>query len=422
MTPAPPGLARCRAAAPSPGERSPSLSMRARYDLVVIGAGPAGEKGAARAAYFGKQVGIVDDNPRPGGIAVTTAGIPTKTLREGAVYLSGLGQSAIHLPQPTTQDPWRLLMARKREVSQFMTKTVERNLSRHGIDRIHGRARLLADRRVEVTTAGGAGTVLEAEAILLAAGSRPRSLPFVPRDDPDVHDADDILDIERAPASLLVLGGGAVGCEYASIFAALGTRVSVLNARAHLLPALDVEMARAFAESFTGMGIRVTAGTPVVDLERRGGVLRARLGDGRSFEAEKVLVAVGRVPCTEDLGLAAAGVKTDGAGWVLVDERFATTAPGVFADGDMIGPPALASVAMEQARVAVSHAFGFHASTTATDSLWPNYVFSIPEVAWVGLTEEAARATGLEYETGRSSFGANAKARISGFADGLIKL
>ena len=396
--------------------------MRSRYDLVVIGAGPAGEKGAARAAYFGKRVGIVDDNPRPGGIAVTTAGIPTKTLREGAIYLSGLGQSAIHLPQPSAADPWRLLTARKLEVAEFMTKAVERNLSRHGIDRIHGRGRLLGDRRVEVTARGGERVVLETDAILLAAGSRPRQLPFVAPDDPDVHDSDNILDIERAPHSLLVLGGGAVGCEYASIFAALGTRVNVLDARPHLLPALDVEMARAFAESFNGMGIRVVAGAQVVGVERSGGVLQARLADGRSFEAEKVLVAAGRVPCTEGLGLAEAGVATHDPGWVLVDDRFATTAPGVFAAGDMIGPPALASVAMEQARVAVSHAFGFEASTTATDRLWPTYVFSIPEVAWVGITEEAARAAGIDYETGRASFASNAKARISGFADGLIKL
>src|SRR5262249_54072578 len=181
--------------------------MRSRYDLVVIGAGPAGEKGAARAAYFGKRVGIVDLNPRPGGIAVTTAGIPTKTLREGAIYLSGIGQSAIHLPQPSTRDPWSLLMARKLEVSEFMTKTVERNLSRHGIEHIQGRPRLVGEQRVEVTFPGGKRTVLEAEVILLATGSRPRQPAFAPREDPDVHDSDTILGLERAPASLLVLGG-----------------------------------------------------------------------------------------------------------------------------------------------------------------------------------------------------------------------
>ncbi len=395
--------------------------MRSSYDLVVIGAGPAGEKGAARAAYFGKRVGIVDLNLRPGGIAVTTAGIPTKTLREGAIYLSGLGQRTIHLPRPMAQDPWSLLMARKREVSELMTKTVERNLARHGIDRIQGRARLLPDRRVEVTTSGGERVSLQAQAILLAVGSRPHRPPFVPQDDPNVHDSDDILNIEQAPESLITIGGGAAACEYASTFAALGTRVIVIDERPHLLPALDVETARAFAEAFNAMGIRILSGAHVVSLERRGKALEVRLADGRSFAGEKVLVAAGRCPCTDDLGLAAAGVETDAAGWVRVDERFETTAPGVFAAGDMIGPPALASVAMEQGRLAVSHAFGIE-SCKETDRLWPTYVFSIPEVAWIGLTEEAARAAGIDYETGRSSFGSNAKARISGFTDGLIKL
>jgi NAD(P) transhydrogenase len=257
--------------------------------------------------------------------------------------------------------------------------------------------------------------------VLLASGSRPSHPPGVPLDDPDVHDSESILGIERAPESLLVLGGGAIGCEYASIFAAIGTRVTLVAARPQLIRALDVEMARVLAESFNGMGIRVLTGARVVGVERRGGTLEAQLADGRSLAVEKVLVAAGGRPCTEGLGLADAGVETDARGWVSVDERYATTAPGVCAAGDVIGPPGLASVGMEQARVAVCHAFGFEYKT-ATDRFWPTYVFSIPEVAWVGLAEEEAQASGLEYETGRSSFASNAKARISGFADGLLKL
>ena len=159
----------------------------------------------------------------------------------------------------------------------------------------------------------------------------------------------------------------------------------------------------------------------MVGVERKDGRLEARLANGPPLAADKILVAAGGRPCTEGLGLDDAGVKTDASGWVCVDERYATTAPGVYAAGDLIGPPGLASVAMEQARVAVGHAFGFEYKIV-TDRFWPTYVFSIPEVAWVGFTEEAARAAGLQYETGRSSFGSNAKARISGFADGLIKL
>jgi NAD(P) transhydrogenase len=395
--------------------------MTTKYDLVVIGAGPAGEKGAAQAAYFGKRVAIVDSRPRPGGIAVTSAGIPTKTMREGAVYLSGLGQRANGVAAPSATDPWGVLMARRLEVSEFMTKAVERNLVRHGIESMRGRARLLPGPGVEVERADGERAQLAADVVLLACGSRAGRPAGVSRDDPDVHDTDSILEIERVPRSVLVIGGGPTGCEYASIFAGLGVSVTIVDGADHLLPALDVEMARVLAESFNSMGIRVVPMATVSAVMRENGALEVRLADGRKLGAEKVLVAVGRRPQIEGLGLAEAGVQLDDAGWVRVDERYETTLSGVFAAGDVIGDLGLASVAMEQARVAVCRAFGFEFKT-AIDCFRPAYVFSIPEAAWVGLTEEQARAAGIEYEVGRSSFGANAKARISGFPDGLVKL
>src|SRR5262245_25983870 len=265
----------------------PDAHMAAKYDLVVLGAGPAGEKGAAQAAYFGKRVAVVDPSPRPGGIAVSTAGIPTKTLREGAIYLWGLGQSAIGVPPASAQDSWRLLMARKLEVSEFMTKAVERNLVRHGIERIRGRARCLPGRCVEVEKIAGERVAFEANAVLLATGSRPRHLPVIPMDDPDVHDSESILGIEGAPESLLVIGGGALGCEYASIFAGLGVRVTVVDAASHLLPALDVEMARVLAESFNSMGIRVIPMVSVSSLTRQSDALEVMLSNGRTLQVRK---------------------------------------------------------------------------------------------------------------------------------------
>ena len=393
--------------------------MAAKYDLIVIGAGPAGEKGAAQAAYFGKRVCLVDPCPRPGGIAVTTAGIPTKTVREGAVYISGLGQSAIARSPMSAQDPWSLLMARKLEVSRLMTTVVERNLVRHGIERIQGRARLLSPGQVEVDK-GGDRIVVEAGVVLVACGSRPHHLPNVPMDDPDLHDSENILEIERAPESLLVIGSGAAGCEYASIFAALGTRVTIVGGN-HFLPTVDAEMAGVLGECFNTMGIRVIPMASVSGVVRSGGELEARLTNGHTLRAQKVLVAAGRCPQTAGMGLEQVGVKFNPAGWVCVDSNYATTVPGVFAAGDVIGPPSLASVSMEQARVAVCHAFGFEYKSE-TDRFWPIYIFSIPEVASVGLTEEQARSAGIDYEVGRASFGTNAKARISGFPDGLVKL
>jgi NAD(P) transhydrogenase len=394
--------------------------MSAQYDLIVIGAGPAGEKGAAQAAYFGKRVVVVDPRPRPGGVAVSTGGIPTKSVREGAIYLSGLGQSASAMRAANVTDPWPLLMSRKLEVSELMTKAVERNLARHGIERVAGPARFLSRREVAVEQADGKRVVLEADVVLLASGSRPRHPPNIPMDDPDVHDSENILDIEHAPESILVVGGGAMGCEYASIFAALGARVTIVGG-AHLLSALDVEMAQVLAECFNSLGIRVIPKVKIARVERVGGVLEAVLADGRKLQVQKVLVAAGRRPQIEGLGLTEVGVELDSAGWVRVDDRYATTAAGVFAAGDVIGPPSLAAVAMEQARVAICHAFGFEFKME-TDRFRPTYIFSIPEAAWVGLTEEQAGAAGIDFEVGRCSFGTNAKARISGFPDGLVKL
>jgi NAD(P) transhydrogenase len=392
----------------------------ARYDLIVIGAGPAGEKGGAQAAYYGKSVGVIDPHPRPGGIAVSTAGIPTKAVREGAIYVSGLGQSASFVAPANPQDAWPLLIARKHEVSELMTAAVERNLVRHGIERIEGRARLLSRGRVEVEKTTGGRLVLEAEVVLIASGSAPHHPSNVPMDDPDVHDSENIMEIGRAPRSLLVVGSGAAGCEYASIFAALGTHVTIVGG-SHLLPSLDVEMAGVLAESFNSMGIRVIPMASISSVARTEAGLEAKLSDGHSLVVEKILVAAGRHPQIKDLGLAQAGVELDSAGWVRVDDRYETTVAGVFAAGDVIGPPSLAAVAMEQARVAICHAFGFQFKS-AIDRFRPTYIFSIPEVAWAGLTEEQARAGGISYEVGRCSFTTNAKARISGFPDGLLKL
>jgi len=233
----------------------------------------------------------------------------------------------------------------------------------------------------------GAGTLsrrLSAEVVLVATGSSPIPPRGITFEDPDVEDSDRILDLDRIPDRLAVIGGGVIGCEYASIFAALGVQVTVVDAGSHLLPALDVEMARVLAESFNSIGIRVIPSVSVSSVAREADGLEARLSDGRTLRAKKVLLATGRRPEIEGLGLAQAGVEIDSRGWVQVDDRYATTATGVFAAGDVIGPLGLASMAMEQARVAVCHAFGFEYKKE-TDRFRPRYVFSIPEAAWVGL-------------------------------------
>ena len=393
--------------------------MRDDFDLVVLGAGPAGEKGAAQAAYFGKRVAVVEASRDPGGIAVSTAGIPTKALRESALHLTGLGQSPGDL---AGRGPiLDRLMEKKAEAVSVMTHAVRRNLTRHRVELIQGRARLLPGRAVEVTLPTGGRRVLTGNAILVATGGRPVRPAWLPAGDPGVRDSGNILDIGSLPKSLLVLGEGAVGCEYASIFAALGVKVTLLCREDRVLPSMDVEASRVLAESFNGLGIRVLPSAEVTSVVRTGDALVATLRNGKTVEAEMVFAALGRRAATEGLGLEDAGVALTDGGHVLVDERFETTASGVYAAGDLIGTPGLAALAMEEARVAVCHAFGF-GYKQRVDGLCPTYVFSIPEVASVGMTEEAAKAAGVDYEVGRTAFATNAKARLSGFYDGFVKL
>jgi NAD(P) transhydrogenase len=396
--------------------------MQERFDMVVIGSGPAGEKGAAQAAYFGKRVAVVEQAARPGGAVVSTAGVPTKTLRETALYITGFRRRDVYGvslrldPEATLEH----LRSRTAEVVETLTEAVERNLERHDIELVRGHARLLPDRTVAVATPDGRERVLAAEVVLIASGSHPFHPPGVPFDDPDVYDSEEILTVARPFRSLAVVGRGIVGCEYASIFTALGVEVTMVGG-GPLAPMLDAEVSRLLAEAFerAGMRLRLDSRRPAVARDGRG--LAVTLADGGVLRPEKVLMATGRAGNTEGLGLEAAGVAVDGRGRVVVDERLQTTAPGVYAAGDVIGPPVLASVSMEQGRVAACYAFGIPFKETV-DPLAPYGVYTIPEAAMAGLTEAAAAEQGIDYEVGRGWFAANARATIAGATDGLVKL
>jgi NAD(P) transhydrogenase len=391
------------------------------YDLVVIGAGPAGEKGAAQAAYFGKRVVVVERSEVPGGTPATTGGIPTKTIREAALYLTGFRWREVYgvgLDRPSEISLERI-RARGQDLVKLSTDTVRDNLDRHGIELVRGDARLGPGRSVVVL--GEAQRVLKGEVVLIATGSRPFHPPTVSFDDPDVDDSESILELDALPHSLVVVGGGPVGCEYASLGAALGVEVTLIDAGDRLLPFMDAEVSSLLAKAFAGMRIRLVLGQGVATIGRQEGALVVNLADGETLRPERVLFAAGRAGNTEGLGLAEAGIEIDKRGRILVDDRYQTSAQGVYAAGDMIGPPALASVSMEQGRVAICHALGIPFKETV-DSLAPYGVYSIPEVGMVGMTEEAAAAAGIEYEVGRGWFAQNARARIAGTTEGLVKL
>ena len=392
-----------------------------RFDMVVVGSGPAGEKAAAQAAYFGRRVAVVDRLPDPGGTMVAGA-VSTKTMREAALYLTGFTRHQIYGVGMDLRPDVLIgrLRAREADVTAMMTEAVRENLRRHDITFVHGTARLAGDGTIDVDTPAGART-LRAEAILLATGSRPFHPPGVPFDGVDVLDSDTAHALDRPLRSLVVVGGGAVACEYASIFLALGAEVTLVDRGVRLLPFLDAELSGILRDTFGSFGMRVLSETGVTAVTREAAGMRVEMSSGESLSAQKVIYAAGRTGNTEELRLKEAGVATDERGRVLVDEHFQTSVPGIYAAGDVIGPPALASVSMEQGRVAACYAMSIPFKQTV-DPLTPFGVYSIPECAMVGLTEEQAQERGLAYAVGVSWFKDNTRAAIAGATDGALKI
>jgi NAD(P) transhydrogenase len=395
-----------------------------RFDMVVIGAGPAGEKGAAQAAYFGKRVAIVENQARPGGAAAINSWVPSKTLREAALYLTGFRHRDVYEGLSLDLDPTfavSRLRARSNRVIETITGEVRSNIEAHGIELVHGDASFAPERTVRVSTADGATRELGAEAVLIASGSRPFHPPDIDFDDPDVVDSTTVLDLDRPVPRLVIIGGGAVGCEYASIFRALGTDVTLVDNRDRLIPMMDHDVCDGLAASLRDIGVQVLLGGGRVEVARDRDGIAVVIPNHGVYRADKVLYAAGRVGNTDGLLLDRVGVGVDDRGRITVDEHYRTSAPGIYAAGDVIGPPALASVSMEQARVAVCHAFGIPFKQMV-EPVSPMGVYSIPEAAAVGLTEQEAVTEGIDYEVGRARFARNSRSIISGTTDGFVKL
>lgn len=394
-----------------------------QFDLVVIGAGPAGEKGAAQAAYFGKKVCIVERAPKPGGAAVNTGTIPSKALRETALYFSGLKQRGLygvdyHVKADITVADF---MFRERHVVEAEWALINQNLERHHISVVQGAARFVDAHTLEVTRYKQDARHIHGDVILVASGSRPIRPATIPFDDTIIVDYDSLLRLQRIPARMVVIGGGVIGCEYASIFAALGVKVTIINQRERLLMQLDGEVSEVLRTELTRrLGVNVILDVEIEKVECDESVGRVTLADGSLVHGECILYCAGREGATSDLGLEHIGVKTNNRGFITVDESFCTAAPGVYAAGDVIGFPALASAAMEQARVAMCAAFQLKYKERVSPVL-PYGVWTIPEVAMVGETEETARAKGLTYEIGKSSFTQNPRGLILG-DEGFVKL
>jgi NAD(P) transhydrogenase len=389
-----------------------------RYDLIVIGSGPAGEKGAAQAAYFGKRVALLERTPHVGGAGINTGTVPSKTLRETALYFSGLRQRGLYgvdysvKPDLTVHD----FMYREQEVVRSLRDVVNANIARHEIDLIHGDAAFDDAHTVRVGTRR-----LHGDVILIATGSVPTRPAAVPFGDSRIHDSDEILAMTRLPKSLAVVGAGVIGCEYATMFAALGIRVTLIDGRDRLLSFVDAEVADRLRLQMQLLGVDVRLGERVVRYDTAGDGVRLELGDGDAVTADAVLVAAGRVANVGGLRLERAGIAVDERGLLTVNDRYQTAVPHIYAAGDVIGFPALASTSMEQARVAMVHAFDLKYKT-AVAPIFPLAVYTIPEIAMVGETEESCRQKEIDYCVGRASYRANARGQITGDLGGELKL
>jgi NAD(P) transhydrogenase len=399
------------------------MSSEYEYDLVVIGSGPAGEKGAAQAAYWGKKVALVERSDHLGGAGINTGTVPSKTLRETALYFSGLLQRGLYGIDYSLREDLTIedFMYRKGIVVVTERKLIERNLRRHGIELIRGNASIADPHSVKVALRSGGERTLTTNVILVATGSSPRRPEGIPFGLQSVYDSDEILSMDRIPGTMAIIGGGVIGSEYACIFSALGVNVTLIDSKDRLLPVVDAEIAERLQARLAGLGLEFHFHERVAGIRATDEYVELELESSDLIEAEVALFATGRVSNIEGLGLGQVGVEVGDRGLVLVNQKYQTTVPNIYAAGDVIGFPALAATSMEQARVAMVHAFDLHYKEEVSPVL-PFSVYTIPEISMVGLTEDECRAKGVPFLVGRSYYDKNPRGLIIGDLSGMCKL
>jgi NAD(P) transhydrogenase len=393
-----------------------------RFDLVVLGSGPAGQKAAIQAAKVGASVAVVERRDTIGGVCANTGTIPSKTLREAAIYLTGLserglyGQSYRVKEEITIEDLiWRTQQVMTREVD-----VIRNQLARNHIRVLPGQGRLADAHHVEVSDMQGGLRTVAADRIVIATGTTPAHPAGVEFDEATILDSDGILLMSRIPSTLVVVGAGVIGIEYASIFAALGTRVTVVEKRERLLEFCDNQMVEALQYYLRDLGLVFRLGETVTSVEKHDGGTLTTLASGKRIAADAVMYSAGRQGATADLGLEAAGIEIDARGRIEVDEHYRTAVEHIYAVGDVIGFPSLASASFEQGRLAAAHAFGLDARPMR--DLLPIGIYTIPEISFAGRTEEELTGDGIPYEIGVSRYRELARGQILGDSVGILKL
>jgi NAD(P) transhydrogenase len=393
-----------------------------KYDLVVIGGGPAGEKGASKAAYYGKRVALIERQPYLGGAGINTGTTPSKTLRESALYFSGLQQRDLYGIDYSLKENLTIkdFMHRERIVVDKEREIIEGTIRRHNITLFHGVGSLKDAHTVHIKSPNSEKEIY-GEIILIATGSSPRHPPDIPFDGNLIYDSDTILDMHHIPKTMVVVGGGVIGTEYASIFTALDIKVTLIEPRDRIVPFLDSEIAKRLMKQLSDLGLKFIFNDRMTAIEPQGDHVQLALEKGGTLDFEVALIAAGRQSNVEGLGLEEIGVKLGERGLILVDENYRTNVPNIYAAGDVIGFPALASTSMEQARAAIVHAFDLEYKEKLAPFL-PLAVYAIPELSSIGLTEDECKEKNIDYLVGRAYYDENARGQIIGDLCGMIKL
>jgi NAD(P) transhydrogenase len=394
-----------------------------QYELIVIGSGPAGRRAAIQAAKLGRSVLVIENRLRVGGVSVHTGTIPSKTLRETVLNLSGWRERGFYgLAYRVKKDiEGKDLGVRLRMTLDHEIEVLEHQFARNGVKTFAGVARFADPHRL-IVTASAEEHSFAGDKIIIAVGTSPHRPPDIPFNDRNVFDSDNIATEPHVPRSLTVVGAGVIGIEYATIFSALDVPVTIIEPRQNFLEFIDREIIDEFLHDLRKRGIQFRLGAKVdrVELDNQGYAV-SFLSDGRRVRTEMLLYAAGRVGATSNLGLEACGIEVDNRGRLKVDRRtFQTTVPHIYAAGDVIGFPSLASTSMEQGRIAACHAFG--APVPSAPEYFPYGIYAVPEISTVGLTEMEARDKGIGCEVGIARFREISRGHIMGLESGMMKL
>jgi len=394
-----------------------------KYDLAIVGSGPSGQRAAVAASKMKKRVVVVESRSVVGGVCINTGTIPSKTMREAVLHLSGYNYRSVYGMNYRVKEKITMadLAFRVQAVIKTEVDVTEAQLSRNGIDVVHGIAHFVDPHQLRVE-GPQADTTLEASRIILAVGSKPASSPTVPINGRTIVNSDQVLDLPALPRSLIVVGGGVIGVEYTCMFAILGVRVTLIEKRSKLLEFADQEIVESLSYHLRDSRVTMRLGEEVAGVEELpDGTVVANLESKKRISGDALLYAVGRQGAVDDLNLAAAGLEADNRGRIPVDEHYQTKVEHIYAVGDVVGFPALASVSMEQGRIAAARAFNDNA-TTSNPSFYPYGIYTIPEISFIGKTEEQLTDEDVPYEVGMAYYREVARGQIRGDTTGRLKL